>query len=284
MQFLAAGRAVRTFAALQPGEPFLFKLHSPKNFIVGGGFFAWSTTLPISLAWEAFEQRNGASSFDEMRSRVQRYRERREAVDPRADFPIGCRILERPFFFDEAQWVPAPISWHPNIQQGRTFSTDQEDGRALFDAVQQSLAEPTIMAAAPAAPRFDTPQLVLPRLGQGSFRVVWTDAYQRRCALTGEKVLPVLEAAHIRPYARGGEHAVTNGLLLRRDLHTLFDRGYLTVSPDRKVTVSRRRKEDFENGREYYALQGHDIRTPDRPEFWPDRAGLEWHNDQVFLG
>lgn len=42
------------FQTLNPGEPFLFKLHSPHNFIVGGGFFAHSTILPASLAWEAF--------------------------------------------------------------------------------------------------------------------------------------------------------------------------------------------------------------------------------------
>jgi len=53
----------RLFQKLQPGEPFLFKLHSPYNFIVGGGFFAHSTFLPISLAWETFEEKNGAGSF-----------------------------------------------------------------------------------------------------------------------------------------------------------------------------------------------------------------------------
>ena len=50
-----------------------------------------------------------------------------------------------------------------------------------------------------------------------------TDAYERRCAVTGEKTLPVLEAAHIRPYALLGPHRVNNGLLLRSDLHKLFD-------------------------------------------------------------
>ena len=50
----------RTFGALQSGEPFLFKLHSPKNFIVGGGFFASWKRLPVSLAWDAFGIKNGA--------------------------------------------------------------------------------------------------------------------------------------------------------------------------------------------------------------------------------
>jgi len=56
------------FKALKPGELFLFKLHSPNNFIVGGGFFAHSSLLPISMAWEAFGIANGATSFFEMYS------------------------------------------------------------------------------------------------------------------------------------------------------------------------------------------------------------------------
>ena len=55
-----------------------------------------------------------------------------------------------------------------------------------------------------------------------------------RCAVTGEKTLPVLDAAHILPYSKGGSHDVRNGLLLRRDIHSLFDRrlryGYAKLS------------------------------------------------------
>jgi len=50
----------RQFLRLQPGEPFLFKLHSPDNYIVGGSFFAFSTILPASIVWKAFGDKNGA--------------------------------------------------------------------------------------------------------------------------------------------------------------------------------------------------------------------------------
>jgi len=52
-----------------------------------------------------------------------------------------------------------------------------------------------------------------------------TDAYTRRCAITGEKTLPALQAGHIRPHAKSGPHEIRNGLLLRSDLHNLFDLG-----------------------------------------------------------
>jgi putative restriction endonuclease len=90
----------RTFRALQPGELFLFKLHSPKNFIVGGGHFVRYSTLPASLAWDAFREKNGVASFEELIARVRRYRVEDGAIDP----VIGCNILAEPFFL-----VSAPI-------------------------------------------------------------------------------------------------------------------------------------------------------------------------------
>src|SRR5271170_3882777 len=72
------------FRALQPGELFLLKLHAPRNFVVGGGIFAYANALPCSLAWEAFREANGANSAQEMRARISRYR-RTDPAD-RSDF------------------------------------------------------------------------------------------------------------------------------------------------------------------------------------------------------
>jgi predicted restriction endonuclease len=83
-----------------------------------------------------------------------------------------------------------------------------------------------------------------------------TDVYHHRCSVTGEKTLPILDAAHIRPFGQGGEHEINNGLLLRTDIHRLFDLGYVTVSTDGRFEVGRRLKEDFENGRHYYEMRG----------------------------
>jgi putative restriction endonuclease len=62
----------------------------------------------------------------------------------------------------------------------------------------------------------------------------------------------------------------------------LFDRGYLTVVPDYRVEVSRRLKEEFDNGKEYYALQGKTILLPDVPAFKPSTEQLAWHNEHVY--
>src|SRR5215211_3132406 len=76
--------------------------------------------------------------------------------------------------------------------------------------------------------RYGSEFLTRTRLGQGAFRVLVTEAYTRRCAVTGERTLPALEAAHIQPFSKLGPHLTTNGLLLRSDLHKLFDLGYLS--------------------------------------------------------
>src|SRR5579863_9578172 len=91
----------RPFQALREGELFLFKLHAPHNVIVGGGIFAMANTMPLTLAWEAFGEANGARDLPEMRTRIQRYR---RIEDPKMPIEIGCRILTQPFFLPEGQW------------------------------------------------------------------------------------------------------------------------------------------------------------------------------------
>jgi putative restriction endonuclease len=120
------------------------------------------------------------------------------------------------------------------------------------------------------------------RIGQGTFRVVVTDAYRRRCAVTGEKALPALEAAHIRPFSTTQTHSVTNGLLLRSDVNRLFDAGYLTVT--HKVEASSRMRDDFNDGDNYMRLHGSSILLPVEEEFRPDPDALRWHNENRFRG
>jgi putative restriction endonuclease len=112
-----------------------------------------------------------------------------------------------------------------------------------------------------------------------------TDAYGRACAITEEHTLPVLEAAHIKPFAEGGPNKIFNGLLLRSDVHRLFDKGYITVTPELRIEVSRRLKEEFENGRSYYPFDGKPLNhfPPDKQD-WPSRELLAWHNENAFRG
>ena len=133
------------------------------------------------------------------------------------------------------------------------------------------------------APTRGAPAQVVPRLGQGGFRAAVLDAYSGRCAVTGHTIRPTLQAAHIRPVVDGGEHRVDNGLLLRSDVHTLSDRGYLTVEEGYRLRVSPRLRDEFGNGEEFYAREGTVIGLPRKRRDHPARDFLEWHRDVVFL-
>jgi len=270
----------RQFRALDPGQPLLFKLHAPQNFIVGGGFFATFSILPVSLAWDTFGIGNGTPNRDVMRERIEHYRG--VATDPRADYSIGCIILEEPFFLEERDWISVPDDFSRHTQVGKTYDLTAGLGRELWDRVVGARAV-IRHAGSESMEMYGQPTVFRPRLGQGAFRVLVTDAYERHCAVTGEKTLPVLEAAHIKPVAHGGTHRVDNGLLLRSDIHTLFDRGYVTVTPDLQFRVSERLRRDWNNGRIYYQLDRQAISLPPDHSSRPSRLELEWHADTLFL-
>lgn len=122
----------------------------------------------------------------------------------------------------------------------------------------------------------------LQRHAPENFIILITDTYERRCAATGEKALPVLETAHIRPVAEGGQHRIDNGLLLRSDLHRLYDRGYITVTRDLVLRASRRLREEFGNGEIYFPLDGQRIWVPRREDVPPNREALAWHEGNVY--
>jgi HNH endonuclease len=274
----------KTFRVLQSGEPFLFKLHSPNNFIVGGGFFVRYSALPASLAWDAFQRKNGVDSFDELVARVRRYRPNDDSLDP----VIGCNVLAEPFFIDQRRWIPIPESFALNIVSGKSYDTTTDEGANVWAGVRQAISSLDVardaMAVDPyGGERYGEAYLTRGRLGQGAFRVLVTDAYQRRCAVTGERTLPVLEAAHIKPYSLSGPHRINNGILLRSDLHKLFDLGYVTVTPELRLEVSPRLKAEWENGREYYAYHGRELKfRPLESVHLPSNEYLSWHNENKF--
>jgi len=276
----------RDFLALTLGAPFLFKLRWPENAIVGGGFFAKSTRLPVSIVWEVFGQKNGAATYAAMRARIERLR--RVRPSPREDYEIGCIVLEDPFFLPRGRWIPAPSDFSKQVVVGKGYDLSTAAGTELWQRVLEARAV-TVHAGAerPTAvegPMYGAAQRARVRLHQGAFRVMVTDAYERRCAISGEKALPVLQAAHIQPVSEGGQHRLDNGLLLRSDVHTLFDRGYITVTPDRRVRVSRKLKEEFDNGEPYLPFDGRSIQVPRSAEEQPAREFLEWHSGTVFRG
>jgi putative restriction endonuclease len=284
--------ASRTFQAPE-FSPFLFKLRKDEgNGICGFGFFARYSRLPDWLAWETFGTANGCASLGEMRTRILGIRER---IHYRGSSPseIGCILIVQPVFFPPGQWVDPPRNWPVRTQADKKYDLDSGEGQRVWAeclaAARSMMAQPNERSSSaptfkePPA-RYGTPILIRPRLGQGTFRIAVTDAYGRGCAVTDEHSLPVLEAAHIKPYGLEGPHEVSNGLLLRADLHRLFDLGYMTVTPDLKLEIGQRLRREFANGRSYYPLHGQPIRCPRVAHERPSPDYLRWHNENRYVG
>jgi len=275
------------FHALEPGGPFFFRLKHPVNSVVGFGFFATATRLPVALAWDAFREGNGDPTREGFVGRIAEYRRETPAEVILGHREVTCIILRDVQLLPESSWLRwgTDEEWRRNIVAFKSYDLDAGAGRLLANLLHDGVPADLAPAYQPVTEddRRQLERAVTVREGQGVFRIRILDAYDRRCAVTGEHSLPVLDSAHIQPYLGPASNHVQNGLSLRADIHRLFDAGYVTVTPDYRFQVSRRLQEEYENGRVYYELNGAPLAVlPHRPENRPSRAALEWHASEVF--
>ena len=117
----------------------------------------------------------------------------------------------------------------------------------------------------------DTQQVI--RQGQADFRKDLLEAYAGKCAVTGYDIELALDAAHVRKYNGRHTNFVQNGILLRKDLHKLFDHGVFGIRPsDLRIVVSERAKNS-----KYTELNGMRLTTPTDRHLSPDLGLLEEH-------
>lgn len=201
----------RSFSALSPGEPFFFRLKSPINRIGGFGLFARYASLPVWRVWEVFGPANGVTDEQALLDRVNRLARRTVQLSD----SIGCVAVAHCNFFPEDDWLDVPPSFNPQNLSGSVIDLAGAEGRRLWsDCLDRaaSVSSPADwLVHAIDRERHGKPQIVLPRLGQGSFRIAVMEAYNNGCAVTGEHSMPALETAHIRPWAQGGTHEISNG-------------------------------------------------------------------------
>jgi putative restriction endonuclease len=220
-----------------------------------------------------------------MRRRIGRYRKKSIVGDEDPD--IGCLFVRDARFFPEDVTAAPPPDFASNIVQSKGYDLAEKAARSYFlDLLQLLLAAPVELDFSEPwhrpGPVYGDPRLAPQRLGQLAFQAVVLDTYHRRCAISGTAIAPVLQAVHIRPVSVGGEHRIDNGLLLRSDVHTMFDRGYLGVDPGYHLQVSPRLRDDYGNGDQFYARAGQLIVLPERRANRPQREFLEWHLAEVF--
>ena len=120
---------------------------------------------------------------------------------------------------------------------------------------------------------------VVRRQGQAKFRLALMKAYDGRCAITGCTITALLEAAHIVPYQGADTNVVGNGLLLRADIHTLFDLGLLWVDADKRIV----KLSDELKGSEYTRYQDMPILSPKSAADQPSAKALQSHVNTLKL-
>lgn len=272
------------------GSPFFFKLKARyNNAICGFGIFTRYSKLPDWLAWDSFQTRNGCPTLDAMRERIGRIRDRIDYQGPKSKNEIGCILLAQPVFFSEKNWIRGPHDWPPANLRNKKYNLSSGEGLRIWNECLERISPSDVPKQISDIPvvsdvsvRYGTPLLVQPRLGQGIFRVSVIEAYSRACAITNEHSLPALEASHIKPFSKNGPHEVSNGILLRADLHRLFDQGYITITTDHILEVSSNLKQDFENGRTYYPFHGKQVTVPHLNTDRPHVDYLMWHNENIY--
>lgn len=120
---------------------------------------------------------------------------------------------------------------------------------------------------------------VFRRQGAARFGRELLDAYEGRCAISRFDAEPALEAAHIIPYRGAHANHIANGLLLRADLHDLFDLGLIAVD----TGGMRLALAGSLAGTMYEPLDGHPLWLPEDPRLRPspDALGRHWSQSQL---
>lgn len=278
------------FNVVDVGGPIFFRLKAPRRAIAGYGFFAGSSEMTVSMAWEIFGEKNGDPTYSSFIGRIAAYRQRfgRESngIDSQR---ITCLVLRNAVFLPESDWLPwdEREEWPDNVVSFKGYDLVIGSGRVLSDLLIQEGSAPPPDLGSEFTPigwdgRLLRETVEAVREGQGTFRVRLLSAYGSACAVTREHSLPVLEAAHIQPYLGPASNHVQNGVVLRTDLHRLYDQGYVTITPDLRFEVSTRLNDEFHNGKTYYSLAGARVFVPEQSHLRPSQAALRWHADNVF--
>ncbi len=241
--------------------------------ICGYGRFVAYKNMDIKNAWQQYGPYNGASSFSEMKNRVANYTNKNSKSGYRGkDHIIGCVILKDIKFFDDEDqlkdmdygWrIPRQVVKYKYVVSAKTI---QQNTHTQLDQ-PFTLVDDTKTYT-------DTTTSV--RKGQNNFRDMILAAYNRKCCITQENTPDVLQAAHIQGYRSEASNHVQNGLLLRVDLHRLFDAGLITIDDNYIVQISSYLLSDS-----YIQFNGMKINLPELRNR-PSLEALRWHYKNVF--
>lgn len=251
---------------------FVLKGKEPRK-LGGGGRFSHYEILKVSQAWERYGIGNGVESKEILTEKLNNYKKRNSKnyvyqTDPN----VGCIILTDCIFLedDNQKYVSEyALEFAPSIVKYKTF---QLDPLQLY-GISSNPGENSDELISDEDARRRVVSSIVNRQGQGAFRQSLITAYNSKCSITGCDAIDALEAAHIMPYRGLHSNTIRNGLLLRSDIHTLFDLGKITISQEYTVILH----PDLINT-SYSELNGKRIALPANRTDWPSLQALREHS------
>ncbi len=253
---------------LASGDKLYFMLKSPIRKIGGYGQFVEYKNMSVNDAWNKYGFKNGCTSKQELIERLDKYKASNSS-DERSvtDSEIGCIVLTNAVYYDDDKFLDLDnyeIDFSRFIVKIKYYNENDP----LEIATQSTLKEFELLPTS--IEKLKKSRLVTERKGQGNFRAIITTAYSNKCCITSETTPELLEAAHIQPYFDENSNHVKNGLLLRVDLHKLYDNGLLYIDESFKIHISSEVKSEF-----YRKLNGTKIRLPENNNLHPSKEALK---------
>jgi putative restriction endonuclease len=273
------------FKALNEGGTLAFRLKSPRNVIGGFGTLAVAGHFSIKQAWEEFGVSNGVSSKEKLLEIISKYRKGRDTTEYSM---IGFKVLIDPIFLDEKDWFELPSDWANSIVSGKSYSNTSSEGAKVLRKIASLNMSGSAFESdrhkfegfAEQPEKYGSVMSIRPRLRQADFRLKLVSCYEASCAITGTQIPQILEAAHIIPFSGDGVHSFENGILLRSDIHRLFDDGLIWIDDEYCVVVSPVLLNENAH-QDYAALNGRKIFLPKNRQMWPSIENIQRHRKLI---
>lgn len=251
-----------------------FMLKSPIRRIGGFGEFVEYKNLTAIQAWNQFGFRNGRASRQKFIDSIQEYIDKNSAKFGGQPinintYEIGCIVLDNCEFWDDNLFIDAAnhnIDFATQVVTIKYFDQydpfrQAQDERDNFNLVNE--------------PRNDRQGTTNIREGQSEFKGKILRAYNNQCCITGETIPELLEAAHIQEYRNRNSNHVQNGLLLRVDLHRLYDNRLIFIDRNFVIHVS-----NLVTSQIYRQYQGRTISLPNLVTDRPSGEALELRRNE----
>ncbi len=266
-----------------PGALVLFRIQRDgKSLICGGGFFQRLLDLEPEQAWTLFGVNNGCESFEEF-ERVIREHGWRKGRKLSSNLVCGTFMFSSGECYEIPQEIGAPA-----LEDGEmsSFPLDAPEGRFLANYIMRKrsfeLRSDTADCGWPGIFRMAEEKHA--RDYTAVFTAMMMQAYDFKCAVTGEALVPVLEVAHIRTFYDERFLKPDNGLVLRSDIERLFTSGYITAcyKDDDHAVIKVSSTLEKMGGGNYMQYDGCELALPADISLRPSKNYLKWHSENRF--